>query len=446
MLLRMRFRLLIFLAVALASTLAVQAQSDIVAWRAAIRHTYYVPDKLPALHTKVWSTFSPAPGVVADRITYATADGMIVPAIVYRPEPKLIPHGVRLPGIVVVNGHGSDKFGWYAFYSGILLAKAGAVAITYDPIGEGERNAHRLSRQSPSPHDADVTPPAPLPHDDWGRRVAGLMQVDLQQAVSYLDSQPQVDAKRIGVVGYSMGSYIAGIEGAYDMRVHALLLSGGGVVDDGTGGYFDTNKSICQSSPWHALASLLTLDGKPARGSILYFLNNQRGPTFVMNGAQDTVMNIPHYDAAWFSQTQAHAASFDRRVIPANVFSYIVYPGISHRPSWVNRDGMHWLHAQLHFAFWKNDAMIDAQGTTHVSAWLTANRVDISPNYFREDREGGIEAVGAGFPGIPRADLMVLPDADFNRLKDRLIYEGWAAKTTSAEQLAAGAAKSTPVQ
>jgi dienelactone hydrolase len=427
-----------------ALTLVAQAQSDVTAWRSAIRHTYYVPDKLPALHSRVWSTFSPTPGVVADRITYSTADGMIVPAIVYRPEPKLIPHGAKLPGIVIVNGHGSDKFGWYAFYSGILFAKAGAVALTYDPIGEGERNAQRLSRQSPSPHDADVTPPAPLPHDDWGQRVAGLMQVDLLQAVSYLDAQPQIDAKRIGVVGYSMGAYIAGIEGSYDTRVHAVLLSGGGVIDDGTGGYFDTNHSICQSSPWHALAPLLTVDNKPARGSILYFLNNQRGPTFVMNGAEDTVMNIPRYNAAWFSETQAHAASFNSRVVPANVFSYVVYPGVSHRPSWVNRDGMHWLNAQLHFAFWKTDATIDSQGTTHVSSWLTANHVDISPNYFREDREGGIEAVGMGFPGVSRADLMVLPDADFDRLKDQLTYEAWAAKATAAEQFAANRAKATP--
>ena len=49
-------------------------------------------------------------------------------------------------------------------------------------------------------------------------------------------------------------------------------------------------------------------------------------------------------------------------------------------------------------------------------------------------------AVGTGLPGIPRADLMVLPDADWQRLKDSLTYEAWAAKTTANEEAAAKAA------
>jgi dienelactone hydrolase len=408
------------------------AQMPTEAWRAKIRHTLYVPDKLPALHAKVWSTFSPVPGVLADRVTYSTADGMLVPAVVYRPDPKVTRYKGKLPGLVVVNGHGSDKFGWYAFYSGLMFAKAGAVVVTYDPIGEGERNAERRSMQNPSPHDADINPPAPLPHEDWGQHLAGLMQVDLMQAVSYLDAQPEVDPARIGVLGYSMGSFVAGITGAIDPRIHAVLLSGGGTFDDDTG-YFDHGNKPCQSSPYHALAKVLQIDGNPARGILLYDLNDQRGPMYVMNGQADSVMDIAHHDAAWFETMHTRLLAFNDKVIPANAFTNIIYPGISHRPSWVNRDGVHWLNAQLHFAFWDTDAKIDAQGTTHVSKWITDNHVAISPNYFREDREGGLDAVGTGLPAIARADLMVLPDADWRRLKDQLIYEAWAAKTLAAE-------------
>jgi dienelactone hydrolase len=207
----------------------------------------FVPEVLPRLEAKTWSTFSPTPGVLAERVTYATADGMVVPAIVYRPDPKTVKWRGKLPGIVVANGHGGDKFSWYAFYSGMMFAKAGAMVVTYDPIGEGERNIDRKSRAGS--HDRIVD----TPH--WGKRLAGLMQVDVMQAVSYLAQRPEVDAGRVAVVGYSMGAFVAGITGAIDTRIHAVLLSGGGVYD-GLGEYYDSNKLPCQGPPYKALMGL----------------------------------------------------------------------------------------------------------------------------------------------------------------------------------------------
>jgi dienelactone hydrolase len=423
-----RLRTHVFAVAALAVSTGLCAQSNKSrdnAWRAEIRHALYVPDNLPPLNAKVWSTFSPTPGVLADRVTYGTSDGMMVPAIVYRPDPKVAKWKGKLPGIVIVNGHGSDKFGWYAFYSGMMFAKAGAVVVTYDPIGEGERNIDRKSRASS--HDKDVTPPKPLPHDDWGRRLAGLMQVDLMQAVSYLDAQKDVDPKRIAVAGYSMGAFVAGIEGAYDLRVHAVLLSGGGVYD-GPGQYYDSNKLPCQGPPYHALAVL------GDRGAALYDLHADRGPLLVMNGEQDTVMDIPHHTASWFNEVKARAIAL--RGTDKNIFTTSFYPGISHRTSWVNLDGVKWLNQQVHFAFWDTDEKIAAAGVTHVSKWAQENNVDITKSYIREDREGGLDAVGTGLPGIARAELMVLPDADWERMKDQLTYEAWAAKATAAEEAA----------
>lgn len=386
-------------------------------WRAEIRRQLFIPQHLPALHTKLWSTFSPMPGVLADRVTYATADGMRVPAIVYRPDPHVVHWRGKLPGVVIVNGHGGDKFSWYAFYSGMLFARAGAVALTYDPIGEGERNSNRLSRQSPSPHDQAVD----LPH--WGQRLAGLMQIDVMQAVSYLRAQPEVDPHRIATVGYSMGAFITGITGAIDPRIHAVLLSGGGTYD-GPGQYFDAGKLPCQAPPYRALGVL------GDRGAILYALNADRGPMYVMNGDADTVMKMAEHPPAWFAAIRQRAAEI--RGTDAGLFTTVLYPGISHRTSWVDLDGMLWLNHQLHFALW-DDAKIRSAGTTHISQWIRANGVDISPNYIREDREGGLDAVGTGFPAIPRADLMVLPQAQWQREKGQLTYESWAAKTRARE-------------
>jgi pimeloyl-ACP methyl ester carboxylesterase len=383
-------------------------------WRQQIRQQLFIPNPLPPLEAKIGSSFTPTEGVIADRVTYQTADGMLVPAIVYRPAH---PHG-KIPGIVVVNGHGGEKFSWYAFYSGMMFAKAGAMVVTYDPIGEGERNIDKRSRAGS--HDKIVDAP------NWGQHLAGLMQVDVMQAVSYLISQHQVDPKRIAVVGYSMGAFISGITGAIDTRIHAVILSGGGVYD-GPGGYFDMNPLPCQSPPYKSLSVL------GDRGAVLYALNAARGPMLVMNGDNDTIMDMPHHPPEWFESVRQRAIAL--RGTDKNIFTTILYPGISHRTSWVDRDGVTWLNQQLHFPNW-TAAEITAMPTTHISTWAKANNVDISASYMREDREGGLDALGTGLPGIKREDLMVLSDNNWQTLKDRLTYEAWAVKTLAATKTA----------
>jgi hypothetical protein len=250
------------------------------------------------------------------------------------------------------------------------------------------------------------------------------MQVDEMQAVSYLRSRSDVEATRIATVGYSMGAFISGITGAIDTRIHAVLLSGGGTFD-GTHEYFDTGTLPCQSAPYRALGVL------GDRGAILYTLNADRGPMFVMNGDADTVMKMSDHPPAWFADVHSRAATM--RGTESGLFTTMLYPGISHRTSWVDIDGMLWLNQQIHFALWNEDA-IRAAGTTHISTWIKENNVDISKNYIREDREGGLDAVGTGFPGIKREDLMVLPETEWEKEKDSLIYEGWASKTRLFEE------------
>jgi pimeloyl-ACP methyl ester carboxylesterase len=308
----------------------------------------------------------------------------------------------------------------------MMFAQAGAVVVTYDPIGEGERNIDRKSRAGS--HDKIV---ATEPPDDWGQRLAGLMQVDLMQAVAYLDAQPEVDPKRIAVVGYSMGAFIAGIQGAINPQVHAVLLSGGGTYDDEADGgkSFDTGKLPCQAPPWR---SLRVLGSQPhARGAILYALNAARGPMLVENGSADEVMDIPHRGPDWFAAIRAQAIAL--RGTGKDMFTTHVDPGKSHRTAWVERPGVTWLNEQLHFPNW-TAATIATEPTTHISEWAAANNVDITKNYLAETREGGLYALGTNLPGLARQSLTVLPEATWQALKPQLTYESWAEKTLAAEQ------------
>ena len=138
--------------------------------RRQVEATLHVDPNLFKLEDKFYGSITVAPGVAADRVSYATAYSLRVPAIVYHEAGPTI---TRHPALVIVNGHGGDKSSWYAYWAGILYARAGAVVLTYDPIGEFERNRERLSKTSQ--HDTVLSP------DDMARRLSGLMITDVMQ-------------------------------------------------------------------------------------------------------------------------------------------------------------------------------------------------------------------------------------------------------------------------
>ena len=94
---------------------------------------------------------------------------------------------------------------------------------------------------------------------------------DIMGAVSYVLSLPEVDSKRIAVVGYSMGSFHAVLAAGLDPRISALVLSGGGDLDGNGGSWDSSSKIMCQGGPYQALSFL------PDKGAILYGLHQRVG-------------------------------------------------------------------------------------------------------------------------------------------------------------------------
>lgn len=382
-------------------------------WRNQIKQTLFIPQPLPPLAVQHYGGFSPAAGVIADKITYGTEFGMRVPAIVYHPASR---QG-RLPAMIVVNGHGGDKYSWYSIYTGILYARAGAVVLTYDPIGEGERNPERKS--GTRLHDRVVN----APH--YPQRLSGLMITDVMQAVSYLRQRPDVDPSRIAVLGYSMGSFVSALTGAVDPRIHVLVLSGGGDLD-GPGGYWENSgKPMCQSIPWKSLSVL------GDKAAVVYALNQRRGPTFIMNGTRDTVVDIPdHHEQPFFNDLARRVEAITGT--KKNIFETYWVEGASHRPSWVTRPAALWLQAHLRFPNWTMQS-IRGMPETRIGAWAVVHHVAIDKAYASDDREGGVIALGTGIPAIPRADLNVLTDAEWRLQKNSLVYEAWVRHALAAE-------------
>ena len=391
-------------------------------WRSKIIQTLDVAQPLPELKVERFGGFSPEPGVIAEKVTYGTEFSMRIPAVVYRPEH----HAKRMPAMVVVNGHGGDKYSWYSFYTGILYARAGAVVVTYDPIGEGERNDDHKS--GTREHDKIVDVPG------YPQHLSGLMITDVMQAVSYLRQREDVDPARIAILGYSMGSFVSAITGAVDTRIRVVVLSGGGDLD-GPGGYWDrSSKLMCQAEPWK---SLLVLGDRPA---VIYALNQQRGTTFLINGAVDTLVDIPNHLEPYFADLRKRVEAITGA--QKNIFETYFVPNVSHRPNWVTRPAALWLKENLGLPNWTKQ-QIEAMSETHISEWAKQNSVTMDKGYIQEDREGGVMALGKGVPNLTRAELTVVPDGEWQKDKDWYVYSAWVHRTMEllkAQELLKGSA------
>ena len=400
----------------LAMSASAGERKDWKALRAQIRDTLHIPESLPRTEEKLYSSFSPAPGVSADRVSYATAYSLRVPAIVYHPAEH---KRMRRPALVIVNGHGGDKSSWYAYWAGILYARAGAVVLTYDPIGEFERN--HLRESGTSQHDPYIAP------DDMARRMGGLMVQDVMSAVAYLRTRKDVDKSRIAVLGYSMGSFISAIACAADEDVKGCVLVGGGDLD-GPGGYWDSSgKKMCQAIPYQSLKVL------GDRGPVIFALQAKNGPTLVWNGTADRVVDIQNHGPDFFKQLQEQTANLLGS--QKHVFEFGFTPNGGHRPYFVTKPVALWLAKTLKFPNWSADR-IQSMPETHISEWAARNGV-VSNSLKNETGEGGTLALGNDIPAVNRDLLHALPDSVWSAERDRYVYETWVDHAKAAVRSAA---------
>ncbi|HEX4229960.1 MAG TPA: prolyl oligopeptidase family serine peptidase [Bryobacteraceae bacterium] len=388
------------------------ARPDWQQLRGRIEATLHIPNPLPDNAAKSYGEFDVAPGVTAERISYATAYGLRVPAVVYRQRGASL---TQRPALIVVNGHGGDKSSWYAYWAGILYARAGAVVLTYDPIGEYERNAERKS--DTNQHDQYVAP------DDMGRRMGGLMITDVMEATSYLAQRTDVDPKRVAALGYSMGSFITSIACAVETRLRGCVLAGGGDLD-GPGGYWDSSRKMCQAIPYQSLSFLGN------RGPAIYALQARHAVTYVFNGSTDQVVDIPNHGPDFFATLRRD--TIKEQGSAKDVFEYGFAPNGGHRPYFLTKPVALWLEEKLKFPNWTRKE-VEAMPETHISDWAIAKglKAKTSENY--EHGEGGTMALGTDIPAVSREELHALPEALWESQKDKYVYESWLARAKAAE-------------
>jgi hypothetical protein len=70
-------------------------------------------------------------------------------------------------------------------------------------------------------------------------------------------------------------------------------------------------------------------------------------------------------------------------------------------------------------------------GEVHISEWAAKTGAHVGGD---ELGEGGVRALDAGVPAIPRDQLQAVPAAEWQQHKPDFIYESWVDRARAASQ------------
>ena len=154
-----------------------------------------------------------------EKVIFESLPGFFVTANLYRPkEPG------RFPAVLVQNGH-TQEGKPEAQRLAANLALKGFVVLTFDPLGQGEREQTYVREL-----DAPAAGWSVNEHLQAGaqcllagRSVARYFIWDAIRALDYLLRRPEVDAARVGATGCSGGGALTTWLGALDPRLKAVV-------------------------------------------------------------------------------------------------------------------------------------------------------------------------------------------------------------------------------
>lgn len=149
-------------------------------------------------------------GVKLLRFSYASTHGERVPALLFLPRTASAAHPALC--LVLLHGLGGSK----EVMAGLALemARAGYASLAIDEYGQGER--------------AGARPPDRSQAEELGLAVRQ-SAVDVRRGMDYLETRKEINPKRIGMVGVSLGAILSTVVSGVDSRVKAVaLISGGG--------------------------------------------------------------------------------------------------------------------------------------------------------------------------------------------------------------------------
>jgi fermentation-respiration switch protein FrsA (DUF1100 family) len=134
--------------------------------------------------------------------------GARVPSIFLRPDTT-----PPFPGVLLLHGYSSSKER-LANTMGLALAGRGIASLAIDLPLHGSRDDALID-------EARSDPLGLVKH--WNMALA-----EAKAATAWLGEQEEIDSRRLGISGYSLGSYIALQTAAADQRIKLIIVAAGG--------------------------------------------------------------------------------------------------------------------------------------------------------------------------------------------------------------------------
>jgi hypothetical protein len=215
---------------------------------------------------------------------------VLLPAKARAPVPLLLhlvffdtPAAASAAGLAAASGHGYNEGGAVA---DILRRGYGYATLRYTEI-EGDSAAGNLTRVR-----ALALAPGqgtPLP-DEWGTITAWAW--GLSRVLDYFETDPAVDARRVGIIGHSRLGKTALWAGALDSRFALVYSSCSGEMGSALArrDYGETVDDMAETFPWQFAANFQKYKGRwsdmPVDAHLLIALNAPR-PVFITGGTED---------------------------------------------------------------------------------------------------------------------------------------------------------------
>ena len=211
------------------------------AWRSRLRERFI--DLLGCLREGAPEPLEPEPlesvrmeGYTRERVLLRTAAGLKMPVYVLVPD-RAASAGPA-PAVIAVHGHGygsreiaglepdgSERAGDAGLHKdfAVALVRRGFVVAAPELLGFGDRRLEEDAANGPKASSCFRLAVHLLM---LGKTLAGMRVFETLRALDYLQTRPEADASRIGIMGISGGGLVAGFAAAVDERVRASVVSG----------------------------------------------------------------------------------------------------------------------------------------------------------------------------------------------------------------------------